>query len=62
MSKDKIPAIPEASQDARSLQAAVLALKEAVEILSGQRRGAQRPVTWDDLVRLGVVEEGDVPK
>lgn len=62
MSKGKIPAIPEASQDVRSLQAAVLALKEAVEILSGQRRGAQRLVTWDDLVRLGVVEEGDVPR
>lgn len=62
MSKDKIPAIPEASQDVRSLQAAVLALKEAVEILSGQRRGVSALVKWDDLVRLGIVDRSDVPK
>lgn len=59
---NKYPSIPEPSQDIRSLQASVLALKEAVEMLTGQRRGAQPVVTWDDLVRLGVVGQADVPK
>lgn len=35
-------------------------LKEAVELMTGQR--GQKPVTWDDLVRLGIVEQGDVPR
>lgn len=62
MSKVVVPSIPEPAQDVRSLQVAVLALKEAVEVLSGQRRGSHPPVTWDDLVRLGVIEKQDVPR
>ena|GEM_PF-6760612 len=61
MSKIKYPSVPEPTQDVRSLQASVLALKENVEILTGQRRGPT-PVTWDDLVRLGLIEEADIPR
>jgi hypothetical protein len=42
--------------------ATIQALKEAVEILTGQRRGLPPQVTWDDLVRLGVVAPEDVPR
>lgn len=62
MSKMKFPSVPEPGQDVTSLQQSVSALKEAVEMLTGQRRGATPPVTWDDLVRLGVIEQGDVPR
>lgn len=62
MSKLTVPSIPEPSQEAQSLQVSIMALKEAVEILSGQRRGSQPPVTWEDLVRLGVVKQEDVPR
>lgn len=62
MSNLKFPSIPDPAQDVASLQASVLALKETVEILTGQRRGAAPPVRWSDLVRLGIIEEGDVPR
>lgn len=62
MSKVKYPSIPAPSQDIRSIQATVIALKEAVELLTGQRQNVNPPVTWDDLVRLGVIEQGDVPR
>lgn len=58
----KYPGIPQPTPDVRGLYEAVAALKEAVEALTGQRRGSQPPVTWDDLVRLGLIEEGDVPR
>lgn len=60
MSKLKFPAIPEPRADLVALHTSVMALKENVEILTGQR-GAP-PVTWDDLVRLGVVNAADVPR
>jgi hypothetical protein len=56
----KYPSIPEPSQEVRSLQVTVMALKEAVEMLTGQR--GTKPVEWEDLVRLGVVEASDVPR
>lgn len=59
---NKYPAIPECTSDVRSLQNTINALKEVVEVLTGQRHGSQPLVTWDDLVRLGVVEQGDVPR
>jgi hypothetical protein len=58
----KYPSIPEPTQDPRSMLATVQALKEAVEILTGQRRGLPPQVTWEDLVRLGVVSAEDVPR
>lgn len=59
---NKYPSIPEPSQDVRSLQATILALKEAVEILTGQRRGGVPVPTWEDLARLGVIEQSDIPR
>jgi hypothetical protein len=58
----KYPAIPEATQDPRSLKVTVDALKESVELLTGQRRGLPAVVTWEDLVRLGLISETDVPR
>lgn len=62
MSRNKHPAIPVPTTDARSLQNAVLQLKESVEILSGVRRGTAVAVTWDDLIRLGLASEADIPR
>jgi len=58
----KFPAIPEPTTDVRSLQASVASLKEAVELLTGQRGAQARPVSWGDLVRLGIVTEQDIPR
>lgn len=62
MSKlSNITAIPEPTVDPKSLRATTASLKEAVEVMSGQR-GASPFVTWDDLVRLNIVSQADVPK
>lgn len=59
----KFPAIPEAVRNnPDSLYATVSALKEGVETLTGQRRGMLPPVTWDDLLRLGLCKPEDVPR
>lgn len=60
----KLPGIPEPTVDPVALLATVQALKIAVETLAGQRRGSREvsAVTWDELVRLGVVEQGQVPR
>jgi hypothetical protein len=39
LSETKLPAIPQPTADLKALLASVLALKEAVEILAGQRGG-----------------------
>lgn len=57
----KVPGIPEPSLDPRSLQNTAIALKEAVELMSGQRGGPMYP-TWDDLIRLGLAKPEDVPR
>lgn len=51
----KLPTIPQPTQDVQSLYQSVLALKEAVEMLTGQRKGADAPSC-----RLfkGVIEPG----
>lgn len=59
---NKYPGIPEPTLDVQSLYNTVLALKEAVEVLTNQRVGALPPVTWLDLVRLKIVTEADIPK
>lgn len=60
----KFPGIPEPSADVESLLNTTQALKMAAEVILGQRRGSRRDsaVTWADLVRLGIVEEGQVPR
>lgn len=60
MSKMKFPSIPEPRADLIALHATTMALKENVELLTGQR--AAPPVTWDDLVRLGLISTADVPR
>lgn len=56
-----IPAIPDPTVDPKSLRNSALAVKEAVEIIAGQR--VPTPfVTWDDLVRLNIVSQADVPR
>jgi hypothetical protein len=57
----KVPAIPDPTENLKSLRHTTLALKEATEIMSGQR-GPTPFVTWDDLVRLGLVSAMDVPR
>lgn len=60
--RNKFSSIPEPTSDPRSLQNSVMALKDVVEALTGQRPGTAPPVTWEDLVRLGVVTQQDVPR
>lgn len=60
MSKQVI-SIPEPTNSPRSMQNTVLALKEATEVLLGQR-GPSPVVRWDDLVRLGIISDKDVPR
>jgi hypothetical protein len=59
---NRYPGIPQPAEDLRSLHVTVLALKEAVETLTNQRVGALPPVTWVDLMRLGLASEADIPK
>lgn len=56
-----ITAISEPTVDPKSLRATTASLKEAVEVISGQR-GSSPFVTWEDLVRLNIVSEADVPR
>lgn len=60
----KFPGIPEPNLDPATMLQSVLAMKQALETILGQRRGS-RPasaVTWEDLVRLGIVEEAQIPR
>lgn len=59
---NKYPGIPDPAPNVEALHTTVLALKEAVELLTNQRAGGQPPVTWSDLTRLNIVSEADVPK
>lgn len=57
------PPIPEPTEEIGSLLATVKALKEAVEILQGQRAGMEMAaVRWQDLVDHSLVGAGEVPK
>ncbi len=63
MPKRPAPAIPEPTTTIVGLQASVLALKEAVEILQGQRGSpGNRAVDWDDLTELGLIGKEQKPK
>jgi hypothetical protein len=55
--------IPEAYLDLMSLHASVVAMKEILETLTGQRNHANDAVpTWQDLVELGLIQPDQVPK
>lgn len=56
-----ITAIPEPSVDPKSLRNTTASLKEAVEVIAGQRGPSPFP-TWDDLVRLNIISQADVPR
>lgn len=56
-----IPAIPEPTVDPKSLRNTALMTKEACEVMAGQR-GPSPFVTWDDLVRLNIISQADVPR
>ena len=54
--------IPVAYEDVKSLRATVMAMKELLEDLAGQR-GAESDtaVTWGDLVDLNLIKSTQVP-
>ena len=55
--------IPVPTQDPASLRATVAAIKDLVEDLSGQRGTVgDSAVTFNDLVRLGLIERERIPK
>lgn len=55
--------IPEPYTNVESLRASVMALKELVESLAGQRGDRDDvAVTWSDLVAVGVIKPEQVPK
>lgn len=57
------PTIPEPYAELASLRASVIALKEAVEILSGQRGSpVDAAVTWQDLLNMDAINKADIPK
>jgi len=54
--------IPEPYESVASLRVSVMALKELVEALAGQRGGRDDvAVTWGDLVETGVIKPEQVP-
>ena len=64
MSKRRdLPTIPEPYAELKSLHATCMALKEAVELLSGQRGNTKDvAVTWRDLMDQHIVTLEQVPK
>lgn len=58
----RYPAIPEPLPDLDGLAVAVRELKQAVEILTQQRKPyTLSAVTWQDLVDLGLIGSNRVP-
>lgn len=57
------PAIAQPTTDLMSLRNVCEQLKEAVEVLQGQRGidNLDMVVRWRDLVQLGLITEADVP-
>ena len=54
--------IPEPYTDLETLRATCMALKEAVEVLMGQRgRPNDVAITWQDLLDLQLIKVADIP-
>jgi hypothetical protein len=55
--------IPVPYEDVRSLRSTVMAMKERVEVISGQRGTDMlgSAVTWEDLVSLKLIKPSQVP-
>lgn len=59
----KYPAIPDPAANLDNLRDTALALKEGQEILTRQRGNRSlSAVTWEDLLRLGLVTVSQIPK
>lgn len=59
----KYPPIPEPSTNPEALRRSDLALKETIEIMTGQRGNrADATVTWQDLVDLGLIIPAQIPR
>ncbi len=59
----RMAAIPVPYDDVQSLRATVMALKDLAEELSGQRGAVgDCAVTFNDLVRFGLIDRERVPK
>ena len=60
---NRYPAIADPRAELASVHDAVVSIKQNVELLTGAR-GARRdtPVTWGELVTLGVIAEDQIPK
>lgn len=59
----KYPSIPDPTLDPSSLRDSLLALKQAFEIHSGQRKTPLVAApTWQDLVDLGLITSDQVPR
>lgn len=56
------PPIPDPIADTNSIRDTAAALKEGVEILTGQRGiRANAAVTWQDLLDLGLISANQMP-
>lgn len=66
LSRRRFASIPDPQADLKSLYNTVLALKESLELLIGERAdpyiAVTKAVTWADLLKLGLVEEGQLPR
>lgn len=62
----KYPGIPDPTMTMEGLFQTVMALKEAVELLTGQRGASLKivtsGVTWADLIELGLIERDQIPR
>lgn len=59
------PGIPEPQATIQSHQATLMVIKEAVEVLTRQRKieqVSQSAVTWDDLVSVGLITRDQIPR
>lgn len=59
----RFPGIPDPAPTMEGIFPVVTALKETVEVVTGQRRRVKTDaaVTWGDLVRLGIIRQDQVP-
>ena len=59
----KYPAIPDPTTAPEALRTTAMALKEGYEILAHQRGDRTlSAVTWQDLLRLGLITSNQLPK
>lgn len=62
MAAPRLSAIPEPQKNIDSMYEAIVALKQIVEVLAGQRGDATgRAATFRELVNIGLIEEDEIP-